>query len=246
MKIKTVGVIGMGQFGTFMVSHLEKYVTVIPYTRHDNPEVLSVCDAVIFSVPFSGLAEAITRVTPYIKKDACIIDVTSVKQKPLSLLKKKFKGYQILGTHPVFGPQSGAKGIAGLPMVVCNVSCNKQTYAAIVQFLKKTLQLHVIEQTPKEHDHQMAQIQALTHFIGRALVNLDIQSFPTNTKSYAQLLELKNLLQFDSWELFTTIQNINPEAKKVRKKFLKELHSLEAKLEKQHSKASYPKTKPKG
>ncbi len=232
MKIKTVGIIGMGQFGTFMAPHLEKQVTVIRYTRHDNSEILSVCDAVIFTVPYSGLLDAILRVKPHIRTDACIIDVTSVKQKPIALLKKYFKGHQILGTHPVFGPQSGANGIEGLPMVVCNVSCDNKTYASILQFLKKTLQLQVIEQTPKEHDYQMAQIQALTHFVGRALVNLDIKSFPTNTKSYAQLLELKQLLEFDSWELFTTIQNTNPEAKKVRKKLLKELLNLEEKLEK--------------
>jgi prephenate dehydrogenase len=230
MKIKTVGIIGMGQFGRFMSSHLEKQMTVVRYTRHDNPEILTVCDAVIFTVPYNGLLDAILRVKPYIQKNACIIDVTSVKQKPIALLKKHFKRHQILGTHPVFGPQSGANGIEGLPMVVCNVSCDNKTYTSILHFLKKTLQLQVIEQTPKEHDHQMAQIQALTHFVGRALVNLDIPSFSTNTKSYAQLLELKNLLQFDSWELFATIQNTNPEAKKVRKKFLKELLSLEAKL----------------
>ncbi len=76
----------------------------------------------------------------------------------------------------------------------------------------------------------MANVQALTHFIGRALLNLDIKNYASNTKSYEQLLEVASLLKDDSWELFTTIQNTNPEAKKVRKALFKELLSLEKKL----------------
>jgi prephenate dehydrogenase len=233
MKIKKVAIIGMGQFGTFIEGHLKKYFEIVPFRRDSDPELLRSCEVVIFAVSYDGLEVMAKKVSAYVSKTAVVIDVTSVKQKPIAVLKKYFKDHQILGTHPIFGPQSGKNGIVGLPMVLCNVSCDTKIYTQIRSFLKKKLELHIIEQTPKEHDHQMAHIQALTHFIGRALLHMDVQSYSTDTQSYKQLLQLRDLLKFDSWELFTTIQNTNPEAKKVRKKLLTELILLEKKLEKE-------------
>jgi prephenate dehydrogenase len=45
-----------------------------------------------------------------------LVDVTSVKVKPLEIIEKYFPKdkFQILGTHPMFGPQSGASGIKKL------------------------------------------------------------------------------------------------------------------------------------
>jgi prephenate dehydrogenase len=229
-KKQKIAIIGMGQFGTFMAPYLSKYYTVLPITRHSDPALLSDCEVVIFSVSYEGLLPMVKKLRSHIAPHCLIVDVMSVKEKPLQILKKHFPNHEIVGTHPIFGPQSGKSGIAGLPIVVCNVSATEKRYAALKLFLKRTLKLHVIEQTPKEHDYEMAHIQALTHFIGRTLLNLNIQSFKTNTKSYAQLLELCDLIRYDSWELFTTIENQNPQAKIVRKKFLDSLQKTEQQL----------------
>jgi prephenate dehydrogenase len=227
-----IAIIGYGQFGQFMAKHLKPYFTVVPIKRDTDPKKVATCDIVIFAVPWSGLETAITTLKPYIQKEALILDVTSVKQKPLALLTKHFPTHEILGTHPIFGPQSGKHGLTGLPIVLCNISFTKPHYTAVTKFLKQTLKLQVIEETAIEHDTEMARVQGLTHFIGRALLQLDIKSYATNTKSYAQLLELKRLLANDSWELFTTIQNTNPEAKIVRKELLTTLAALERDLSK--------------
>lgn len=229
---KKIAIVGYGQFGRFMAKHLRPYGTIIPVKRDTDPEKVRSCDIVIFSVSFDGLESVCERLKPFIAPQAAIVDVTSVKQKPLRILQKHFPAHAILGTHPIFGPQSGKNGIAGLPIVLCNVSFPKNKYAAVKKFLKNELQLHVIEQTPKEHDYEMAHVQGLTHLIGRAIKRLDIQDFKTHTKSYEQLLELKKLLQDDTWELFKTIQDTNPEAKKVRKRFQKEILQIEKDLEK--------------
>ena len=230
MKIQKIAIVGQGQFGKFMMTHLEKHFEIVPFSRVSNPETLRTCDAVVFAVPFSSLEAVIIKVCAYIPPHTLILDVTSVKQKPIAILKRYFKTQQIIGTHPIFGPQSGKISIEGLPIVLCNISAKTKTYTSIKRFLKHELKLRVIEQTPKEHDHQMANIQALTHFIGRALINLKIANYPTNTKSYEHLLELCDILSKDSWELFKTIQNTNAEAKKIRKRFVAELINLEKKL----------------
>jgi len=230
-KNLNVAVIGYGQFGRFMAKHLRPYVTIVPIDIDTNPKKIASCQVVIFAVPMSALATAITRVREFVSPDALIIDVTSVKQLPLALLETSFPEHEIFGTHPIFGPQSGKNGIAGLPIVVTNVSCSKKHVASLKQFLSRTLKLKVIEQTALQHDNEMARVQALTHLIGRAITELDIASYATNTRSYTHLLELKNLLKNDSWELFETIQTANPEAITVRTAFRDTIARLEKRLQ---------------
>lgn len=230
MKKPRIAVIGYGQFGRFMAKNLRPYGTIVPINENTEPKAIAHCDVVIFAVPFDSLPIAISSFKNSIKQTALILDVTSVKQKPLALLKKAFPKNEILGTHPIFGPQSGKHGIKGLSIVLCNVSFTSKHYTAIRKFLKNELELKVIEQTPKQHDTEMARVQALTHLIGRSIAELDIKSYATNTKSYEQLLELKELLKNDSWELFETIQNANPEAKIIRKEFIRTIKNIETKL----------------
>jgi len=120
--------------------------------------------------------------------------------------------------------------MAGLPLVLCQTTCIDKTYKKIKNFCKKELACHVIEQTATRHDHEMAHVQGLSHFIGRALKHIEISDYATSTESYKQLVELRDLLAGDSWDLFETIQNTNSETKKVRTKFLKELEKIEKKL----------------
>lgn len=230
MKNPTVAIVGYGQLGRFMAKHLKPYCRVIPIERDTAPQNIYSANMVIFAVPWSGLETAVMTLKPYIQKEALILDVTSVKQKPLALLKKHFKGHEILGTHPIFGPESGKNGLNGLPIVVCNVSFTTTHYKQIKQFLSKNLKLKVIEQTAGAHDRDMALVQGLTHFIGRAVIRMGITRHVTDTKSYTHLCELKQLLENDSWELFKTIQNTNPAARKVRRSFLKELTGIENEL----------------
>ncbi len=85
----------------------------------------------------------------------------------------------------------------------------------------------MLERTPDDHDREMAEVQALAHYIGRALKKLDIKDFATATKSYRHLVELRDLLSDDSWELFETIQKQNPYASKVRAAFRSALDELD-------------------
>lgn len=244
-----IGIIGYGNFSKFIVPHLAKHAEVYIYGRADkklelenilNKNIkagsesdLANLDYLILSVPLNGIEEVCKFYKDEISKKTIIADVTSVKVKPLKLIQKYFKGYKILGTHPIFGPQSGKDGLKDLPMVLSNVSLSDDEYLKIKTFLSEKLKLKIIEKTPEKHDEEMAYIQGLSHFIGRALSVIDIKDFETATKSYGQLLNLKDLLRDDSWELYKTIQNGNPKTVKVRKDFLKVLNNLETKLSKE-------------
>jgi len=236
-KKESLVIVGKGAFGDLIEKFLKPHFSVQFVRRSDTDleikEKISGCRVLIFSVPMIGLEYSIMRTKNYVARETLVIDVTSVKVKPLHLLKKHFKHNQVLGTHPILGPQSVKKNknsLAGLPLVLCQETTSDKTYKKIKQFCKKELGCRVIEQTAAQHDKEMAHVQGLSHFIGRALKQLDIANYQTSTESYRQLVELKDLLAGDSWELFETIENTNPEAKKVRKKFVLELAKIEKKL----------------
>jgi prephenate dehydrogenase len=235
-----VGILGYGQFGAFMTKHLVSHADVLVYSRSDVAvyegaqlaQLADVCaaDVVIFAIPMNAFESLCIETQQLIPSTSVIVDVTSVKVPPLNLLKKYFPKHQILGTHPIFGPQSGKDGIAGLPIVLTNVSVRDEYYSEMRRFLQEILQLSVIEVTPEEHDKAMAYVQGLTHFIGRALAEMEIADSPLATQSYKQLIELVRLVGSDSWELFKTIENENPDAKHVRTSFLSTLQKLEKQL----------------
>jgi prephenate dehydrogenase len=236
--MQKMGIIGAGNFTKFITPILQKYFIVEIFDRADIEAIskgegknFEGLNYLIFSVPLGSIEEVCKKIQYKVPTDTVLVDVTSVKVQPLKVLQQYFLENQILGTHPIFGPQSGKNGIEGLPIVLSNVNLDKEKYSNVKNFFSDFLKLNVIEKTPNQHDREMAYVQGLSHFIGRALSIFDVDYFDTATKSYKQLVHLKELLQNDSWELYKTIQNGNPYTKEIRLKFLKILEDLEQKLE---------------
>jgi prephenate dehydrogenase len=235
MNIKTIGIIGYGQFGRLMHEYLSMHFEVFVYDIHDDEEVLRgacAADVLIFAVPMRTLVAACETVHKYVGTQTIIVDVISVKVQPLEVLQKYFPKNPILGTHPIFGPQSVKEngGIKNMPIVLVNISVRQGVYLQIRNFLEKILTLKIIEKSAATHDKEMAVVQGISHLIGRALKHMDIEDYETSTHSYKQLIELRDLLQHDSWGVFETIQNNNPYAADIRKHFIEEIEKLESKL----------------
>ena len=233
MKKVKIGLIGYGSFGKFIDSHLSKYFEVSifdpSYEKSLSLKEVCDCDYLIFAVTINNLEKVCKDAKKFVKTDTKIIDVTSVKIKPIEILQKHFPKNEILGTHPIFGPQSGKDGVQNLPIVLCNLSFSAKNYLLVKKFLTEKMKLNILEKTAEQHDKEMAYVQGLSHFIGRALSMMKIENFDSATKSYKQLVSLESLLGGDSLDLYRTIQNANPHAKKVRKEFLKTLNDLENK-----------------
>jgi prephenate dehydrogenase len=129
----------------------------------------------------------------------------------------------LVATHPLFGPQSAKTGLAGLRLVVCPI---RGARADKVAAFGRSLGLTVTVTTAEEHDREMAYVQALTHLIGRSLVNLNIPDEQLKTPSYQHLLELCGLIGSDTFELFTAIQTQNPFASEIAEAFVAEARGL--------------------
>ncbi len=246
-KIRKIGIYGYGAFAKLMAEILSEYFEVLVYSRSlkvgekdefadyvSEKELAEKADALILSLPVQFLEGALAdfaQQNPPAPQTP-IIDVSSVKVFPLQIIKKHFPQNPILGTHPIFGPQSVKKhGLTGSKIVLCNESFDKKLYDSVKRFLLDKLALQVLEKTAQEHDKEMAYAQGITHMIGRALAELKIPDLDTSTFSYQHLLDLKELLKDDSWELFESIQKYNPHTESVRADFLSTLESLEKKLQ---------------
>jgi prephenate dehydrogenase len=236
--MESLGIIGFGSFGQFMTQHLKPYFNISVYNRSDKSEAAKEYEVpyqsleyvaslqnVIVCVPVQFMEEMLSKIAPLISKGARVIDVSSVKVKPVELMQKYLpKHCEIIATHPLFGPQSGKDGIKGLNMVLC--PGKRSTTLQLERFFRDELGLNVLIRTPEVHDIQMAYVQALTHFVGRAVNEMDIPDVEQKTPAYQYLLNIKKNLGGDSYDLFLTIEQENPYAKGVRESFLKELNKL--------------------
>lgn len=246
-KVQDVGIIGFGAFGRFMAKHLSPWFRAVKVwdassrkidkqfedsiAEHcELPEVAG-CDVVIFAVPWDTLEEAVLAAREYLRPGALVMDVTSVKTGPAELLPRLLPdNVDILCTHPTFGPQSGKNGIAGMLIALCPIRIESERYYHICDFLTDNLSLLVLKTTPEKHDREMARVQAVSHFMSRALKEIGLAPSLMATKAYEKLQEFSAIVLSDSWDLFLTIQNGNPYAKEVRESLMKEMISLEARI----------------
>ena len=175
------------------------------------------------------MEQAFRDIAPLVKRGALIIDVGSVKMKPAELMRKILpKHVDIVGTHPLFGPQSGKKGIKGLNIVVCDVRGKRG--ACVRRFCKQKLKLNVFAAEPREHDLELAYVQGLTHLLAKVVVALDLPRFRFTTRTYEYLDLMVETVRYDSDELFRAIERENPFTKKAKTAFFAAARNLEQKL----------------
>ncbi len=240
---RELGFIGFGGFGRFIIPHLKPYFDITVFDTADlslkakelgvrwgSLKEVAAKDIVALAVPVQFLEELLINIKDLVQPKALVFDLSSVKIKPIELMLKYLpENVDIIGTHPLFGPQSGKEGIEGLNIVVCPVRTKKNHN--LIRFFSKELKLNVMERTPVVHDKQMAYVQALTHFVGRAVNAMDIPDVEQKTPAYQYLLYIKRNLGQDSLDLFLTIEKENPYAKEVRDQFIEELKVLNKLLE---------------
>lgn len=230
-----VGLLGFGSFGRLLVREVQAFASLVVHDPFvEDAEIESagaragtfqqVCgqSIVVFCIPVQMLENMFKQAAPLLKPGTLVLDVASVKQLPMLWMQHHLPAdVEYIGTHPLFGPQSGKHGVAGLNMVVCQGRSSQ--YHNVVWFLKHKLGLHVLERSPENHDKQMAYVQGLTHLIGRVVNEMDIPDVEQKTPAYQFMLDIKRNLGQDSWDLFLAIEQLNPYARAVRDDFEREL-----------------------
>ncbi|KAK1437437.1 hypothetical protein QVD17_03228 [Tagetes erecta] len=224
-KTLKIAIVGFGNFGQFIAKTLVRQGhTVLAHSRTDysavaadlgvafysnaddlceeHPEVILLCtsilstDKVLRSLPLQRL-----------KRSTLFVDVLSVKEFAKDLFMQILPlEFDILCTHPMFGPESGKNGWNGLPFVYDKVRIggDEARVARCEKFLDAFAREGCVmkEMTCAEHDQHAAESQFITHTVGRVLEKLNLDSTPINTKGYERLLDLVENTSSDSFELY--------------------------------------------
>ncbi len=243
--VKKIGLIGFGRFGKLIVKHLSDDFEFLVYdksvpkneirNKNVNPSSLKeLCqqDKVVLAVPISDLKNVLNDIKNLLIKDVLVIDVCSVKEYPVKLMKKILpKSVQILGAHPLFGPDTAYDSLEGRKIILCKVRIQNKFYLQIKRLLESK-QLAVIEATPQQHDIEMAKSLVLTHFIGRALMDMEVSDINMDTKSYRDLIRILESVKNDTWQLFEDMNKFNRYSNKIRKNFIKSINEVDKRLRK--------------
>ena len=147
-------------------------------------------DVVVISVPIDDTERVIAEVGPYVRADALLMDITSIKDAPVSAMLAHSNA-SVVGTHPMFGP--GVHTLQGQRFVVCRARGDAWADWVVQTFTARGLA--VTEATPQLHDRAMSIVQVLTHFqtqvLGLTLARLGVPLEETlKFTSPAYLLEL--------------------------------------------------------
>jgi len=236
--MKSVGIVGFGSFGKFVAENLSKYCKVLVYSQSGKAPKkwaatvaeVAKCDYVILSIPLSAYRSILKLLKPHLNKNTVIVDVCSVKQKPLQIIKTVLPNQPLVATHPLFGPESAQESLSGHILVLCPDDSDTTALQAVKDFATNLLQLRVVEKSAEQHDKEMARVHGLTFFISRILKDFDLQSNDLDTPSYKRLLGLAELEKHHSDELFDTIQSGNKHTQHLRQKFIDAAVELDAKI----------------
>lgn len=237
-----VGVYGLGRFGAFWAECLAKRFVVKGYSRNPErtvdsrvqrvteDEVLS-CDALFLCVAISAMEEVLERIASRVQEHTVVFDTCSVKVVPVDLMESILPdSVRVIGTHPMFGPDSGRDGIDGLPLCFSPVRVS-ESVADRWRTIFLSMGLRLIELTPDAHDREAAYTQGVTHFIGRVLENLELAKSEIGTVGYAKLLEIVEQTCNDPFQLFLDLQRYNPYTDGMRDRLSMALERVRRSLE---------------
>ena len=224
-----LGLIGFGAFGRLTARHLSPWFDILAHDpgANDGARVATLtdlataaaCPTVILAVPVEALEATLIAIRPDLAPGALVIDVGSVKVKPAQAMDDLLPpGVRIVGTHPLFGPQSGKDGIAGLRIAVCEVR-GLSDARRVAAFCRLALGLKVFLVSPEDHDREAAVVQGLTHLIARVLMAMEPVPTRMTTASFDRLMQAVDMVRHDSPAVFRAIERDNPFAAEVRERF---------------------------
>lgn len=148
----------MGQWFTYFFENQGFPVEIAGRKTKITPTQLAKkADILIVSVPISQTPKVLGVVAPFMKKEALLSDLASLKVPSLDAMEDATCG--TLGMHPLFGPS--VTDATGRQIVFCHQKDNK--YVTFLKELFEKSGISVIDMSADEHDYQMAYIQALTH-----------------------------------------------------------------------------------
>mgnify|MGYP001559507885 CR=1 FL=1 len=235
----SVVIIGYGRFGKIFASILKKKCNVFIVERKNNiilergikriaVEDIGDKEYIFLAVPINKIPDILREIAAYISPQTIVCDVCSVKEQPILWMKKYLPStISIIGTHPLFGPDSVtlAKNIC-----ISTARISKNKLNEFLLLLKKVRLIPITITAPK-HDKLMAQSLFVTQFIGRSIATARLLSNKNVTKNSAMLNHIAYASNNDSMELFRDMYRYNRFAKEIPEKIIASMQNLKKLLQ---------------
>ena len=203
----------------------------VPFAS-DLDEAVPASDIVIVSVPINVTEEIIAEFAPKMKAGSLLMDLTSIKVKPVEAMRKFTPSdVEILGTHPMFGPTIST--IRGQTVILVPVKGRSEKWFPVIKELFEESGAHVEITTAVEHDRLVSVVQGLTHFayisIGTTIDRLDFdvkRSRKFVSPVYDIMLDFVGRILGQNPYLYALIQMENPGVLEVHDAFIRECEEL--------------------
>jgi len=171
------------------------------------------CDVVVVSVPVSETEEVIRQVGPLVQERGLLMDLTSVKTRPLETMLA-YSRSDVVGLHPLFGPES----CGSHPRVAVCPGRGREGQDWITGVLLcEGYGIKILE--AKEHDRLMGIVQAANHLstltlaLSIARSGLGLQEIAdVATETFRERLDRIRSIVGQPADLFASLLMDNPEA----------------------------------
>jgi prephenate dehydrogenase len=192
------------------------------------PEMAAACEVVVVGVPIRATRTVIEQVGPHMRRDALLMDLTSLKADPVAAMLASSLS-EVVGCHPLFGPQ--VESAAGHHVVLCPARTERWlTWLRDVFTREGAL---VVETSPDEHDALMGVVQVLNHLntiamglvmagLGRTMAELT----PFTTPIFEAKGALLEKVFCHNPALYADIIALNPSSPAVSREYEKVLAQL--------------------
>ncbi len=216
--VRSIGIIGYGSFGQFVHELARRYapdIDVHIYStggEHESAESLDLVaksDLMVLCVPIRAYASVLEEVVPRLGPASTIIDVATVKEYTVGLIKK-YKDVRYVATHPMFGPYSflkRGKTLEGLRLVLTDHTLAQEELTSF-RNITNELGLVILEMSPEAHDRMLAETLFLTHYIGQVVTKGGFRRTDIDTVSFGFLMDAVESVQNDM-ELFQDVYTHN-------------------------------------
>jgi len=174
---RTVGVVGVGQWGQHLVKTLQPH-TPHPVLQSDHPraeedtefphiplpDLIRQSDIIFLSTDLTAIPKILEEIRTQLRKNQVIIDIASSKRAFLSALREIDESEcAIVGSiHPM--TRADLPSLRGQNGIVCTVSERSQEAEEIGEALFADQEMIVHRMRLEEHDRMMDQIQGKPHF----------------------------------------------------------------------------------
>jgi prephenate dehydrogenase len=165
----TVGIVGgTGRMGSWFANLFAKQGLRVlcagRKTRLTPSAMVRKSDVVVISVPIAHTIGVIRELSPLVRENGLLMDLTSIKKEPLEAMLQ-YSRAEVVGAHPLFGPEE--EHTAGQKVAICP-GRGERGLKWLTGILEKT-GIRVVVMDPEEHDRIMGLTQGLSHFSTLAL-----------------------------------------------------------------------------